>query len=414
MAHSSSSASPIPSIDGTSTPSPVIPTLQTRRAACTHLTMERLYGDYECNVCHRPSAWGWLYVCTQDERTDEAVASRDSIPSKPAWTADLSPWIQKAIAEGQYTGEQVEKLVAQRQKVLDTIAASQAHFKKTQAASTRTSFRSSVSASTSNSTSGDTNPSMPFPLITEISGSTPDAKRGSLATSGSTKSRIFPVCRYRACQHCRPTYRDRTWQVLDEAFATKVGIPDIDDNNPDLPVSNLKLLQTFGIRKAKKKSRRPPLRSFDSMGPYDADDEGWPGLKKDGSAQRSISANGLSADLADQKTSETDTKGFRDSVRRAFKGMLISTRKRESWSSKYGKKSTETGDFLQHDGAEVDLGLWKELSEELLQEAAGIPLPGHDAEDGVEMEEDEVEVEDGVAVTEEAVVTGTADIIMSV
>lgn len=125
------------------------------------------------------------------------------------------------------------------------------------------------------------------------------------------------------------------------------------------------------------------------------------------------SIDAMAADVADERT-EPDSKGFRDSVKRAFKGMLMSSRKRDSWSSKYSKRSARKMDVPENDDAELDLGLWKELSEELLREAAAIPLPEHDGNDGIETADGKVEAEEGVAVTEEAVETGTADIIMSV
>ena len=44
-----------------------LPSMQARRAACTHLTMVRLNGTHACMVCHRPSDLGWVYSCTQDD-----------------------------------------------------------------------------------------------------------------------------------------------------------------------------------------------------------------------------------------------------------------------------------------------------------------------------------------------------------
>lgn len=171
------------------------------------------------------------------------------------------------------------------------------------------------------------------------------------------------------------------------------------------------------------------------MGLYDADDEGHrrsrnPYTRRSSNLAAPTLMSG--ADLADQSTEAADTKGFRDSVRKAFKGMLISShRKLESGSS---KRKRESGEGLQQwqDPAEFDLGLWKQLTEELLKEAAETPLPDGGGDDWVEESEAivvdvmdpvmgngaqdgvEVEVEGGVAVTEEAVETGTADIIMSV
>ncbi|KAL8727225.1 MAG: hypothetical protein Q9166_006189 [cf. Caloplaca sp. 2 TL-2023] len=414
MSQSNLTASPVPSTDGSSTPSPVIPSVQTRRAACTHLTMERLYGDFDCNVCHRPSRWGWVYSCTQDEEDEITDPARNSVPSKPAWTADLTPWIQEAIAKGHYTADQIEKMVAQRQKVIDTIAASEAHFKKTQSQSS--SNRTSVRKSTSTSASVNVNPNRPLSAVNEVLVSDLDTTQQSVGQSTITKTRIFPYCRYRACQICRPTYRDRTWQVLEDAFSTKTLPPDLYDIDADRPVSDLNLLQYIGTRKAK--APRPPLRPLDSMGLYRVNAEGRLALDSGNTSGFLENVDSLAADLAHvavaDRNTEADSKGFRDSVKRAFKGMLMSSRTRESWSSKNSKKSARKMEVPENDEAEFDLGLWRELTEELLREAASIPLPGHDSKDGLETEEDEIEVQDGVAVTEEAVVTGTADIIMSV
>ncbi|KAL8776478.1 MAG: hypothetical protein Q9213_008259 [Squamulea squamosa] len=408
MSSSTSISSPIPSTDGSSTPSPVIPSVQSRRVACTHLTMERLYGDFDCMVCHRPSRWGWVYSCIQDEQDDLKVDhARNSIPSKPVWTADLTPWIQEAIAQGHYTAEQIEKMVAQRQKVIDTISASEAHFKKTQSASNRTSVRKS----TSTSTSVDANHHLPIPSINEVAEPSSDKSRQSVDRSPTIKTRIFPYCRYRACQICRPTYRDRTWQIFETAFTTEVLPPELDDMNIDRPISSLSLVRSIGIQKAR--APRPPLRTYDSMRLYGVNAEGRLALNGTKALVFPQSIDSLAKDVTDEHT-EPDSKGFRDSVKRAFKGMLMSSRKRESWSSKHSKRSACKMDVPDSEDAEFDLGLWRQLSEELLCEAASIPLPGHDGKDELENEANEVDVKDGVAVTEEAVETGTADIIMSV
>ncbi|KAL8896913.1 MAG: hypothetical protein Q9207_007482 [Kuettlingeria erythrocarpa] len=400
------SHSPISSFDGSSAAPPIIPSVQSRRAACTHLNMERLYGDYECMVCHRPSAWEWLYSCSQDDSDDELTAGKDHTILPPVTLLDLPPWTREAIAKGHYTEGQVETMIEQRRKVLDTILASEAHFKKTQATVRCSSSRRPRPISTTIEANGH----LPFPVITEFASSSADSTRLSLDQSFGTRPRIFPLCRYRACQMCRPTYRDRTWQVLEDAFAARTLPADIYEDDPGRPVSDLKFVSSIGARK-KAKPRRPPLRNLDSTGIYTINSEGQLTLQK-GNIRQSASLQKPSPDLADQRA-EADSKGFRDSMKRAFKGMLIS-RKRESWGSKYSRKSARKAGAPDNDSAEFDLGLWKELSEDLLREAAGVPLPGHDGKDGLDKEGDEVEVQDGVAVTEEAVGLGAADIIMSV
>ena len=65
---------------------------------------------------------------------------------------------------------------------------------------------------------------------------------------------------------------------------------------------------------------------------------------------------------------------------------------------------------------DFDMDLWKELNENLLRVASNVRLPGCDGMDGLEAEAKtgEVEVGDGVAVMEESVGMGTADVIMAV
>ncbi len=66
--HSNQPLQEPPDLSGGSPSTPLrLPSIQTRRAACTHLTMGRLNGMYECMICHKPSELGWVYSCTQDD-----------------------------------------------------------------------------------------------------------------------------------------------------------------------------------------------------------------------------------------------------------------------------------------------------------------------------------------------------------
>ncbi|KAL8946329.1 MAG: hypothetical protein Q9222_007258, partial [Ikaeria aurantiellina] len=389
MAQAARTHSPIPSTDGTSSTSPIIPSVQNRRAACTHLTMERLYGDYDCMNCHRPSRYGWLYSCSQDDNESHLADTQDQSIPRAATIADLAPWIQRAIAQGHYTQIEIDELLAQRQQVINTIAASEAHFKRTLSTKSR--------VSSSKRTSVEIDSFLPFPVFTEIAGSTSNAHRQSIDRRSSTQPRIFPICRYRACQLCRPTYRDRSWQVLEEAFTTQLLPPDLSDNDPDRPISDATLTARIGTREPK--ATRPPLRALDSAALYKVTTDVRCAFTNRAAAHRN---GGLlydpEADLASQRSElDSSSKGFRDSVKRAFKGMLMTTTsnhsKRASWSSKGSKRSRRRmGDIPENnDSAEFDISLWRELSDELLSEAAGVVLPGHDGKDGLEDEEEEVE-----------------------
>lgn len=115
-----------------------------------------------------------------------------------------------------------------------------------------------------------------------------------------------------------------------------------------------------------------------------------------------------STDVADANV-EPESRGFRESMKRAFKGMLVN-RAGSVRSVRKRKARESTSDV---DAAEFDMGLWKELNDELLHEASSVPLPTNSCVDELSDAMEEADIE-GVAVTEEAADLNAADIIMSV
>ena len=398
-----------------------LPLSQTRRMACTHLTMRRYYGDLRCPICRRDPDLGYTYLCTQDE--SECLSSEMDVGSTKPTEADvmlhqpgsdevvgtetrpytqLSPWIEKAIAKGEYSQEQIAMLRAQKQKVNDTIAAALDHFKDSDS--------SECKKPPIKSPSVDANSYLPFPVINEVE-EAPTATL--LKPKEKADARILPYCEFRACQTCRPTFRDRAWQKFEDVF-TDPKAPRIDFANDNRPLSNPYIITRIGLHEP---TARPRLRTFDSFSLYQSDRLAKRDLTH-ATARHSPSMNG-SNDIADQRV-EPGSRGFRDSVKRAFRGMLLTRRdsmasKRSSRSSRLmSRKMRVQEEEPSEDRVDFDMGLWKELNDELLRVASNVKLPGHDGMDGLEAQAEEVEVGNGVAVTEEAVDMGTADIIMAV
>lgn len=396
----------------------ILPSIQTRRAACTHLTMERLYGPYTCSVCQRPSQlFGWLYECTQDDRhsvswdngfaktagmdvdgVHEYIIPEVNIKEQPAFETHLNPWVEKAIQEGHYTPEQVATLRTQRQKVVDAIAAAEDYIKnRPENVSNGHPQQAAIT-----SPSIDTSSSLSELPTVEVQDSKTLEPPPAL-TVPQPKPSMFPLCKLRYCQRCRPTFRDRTWIKFEDVFTKDSSMTTIDFEHDGRPISRVDLVRKLGLREIRRS--RPSLRSFDSARRYSVN------LTKQilsNSRHSRLSAN-LSGpyESSDQET-EPESKGFRDGMKRAFRGMLMHRR----------RNSTSTTSSLKAKGrwedVEFDIALWRDLNDELLHEACSVPLPGHDGMDGLETNEGEVEVEEGVAVTEEGVDLGTADIIMSV
>ena len=438
------------------TPRTKVPSFATRRAACTHLTMERLYGDFTCNVCLRYPSLGWVYCCTQDEVLESQVAPdsiseisnpphqhtngseneangvRDPLMPTPVmnddsrfeWegilmpTAQLSPWVDKAIKDGHYTPEQVVKLRAQKQHVVDTTKAAIDQFEQSQTNNSNPPPQTPTTLQFVNMSSH-----LPFPVINEAqepwATTLPAAK---VAPQRQTKARMFPFCKFCACHLCRPTHRDRTWQRFDDIFESDYDIPFIHYEDRNRPLASRSVMSTIGLRPPRV-PQRPFLQSTDSTTLYSRNEAGQLFFNNnnnnyDESYRKSadITSSSSSTDMADTNL-EAESKGFRESMKRAFKGMLM-TRQASSRSNNQKRKARDDTDTTEDDAVEFDMGLWKELNDELLNEASGVPLPGKDSIEGLSKEVAVTGIGmgglGGVAVTEEAADLGTADVIMSV
>lgn len=396
----------------------ILPSIQTRRAACTHLTMERLYGPYTCSVCQRPSRlFGWLYSCTQDDRQSvyrddglaktagievgglhEYVKPDKTIKEQPALATNLNPWVEKAFQEGHYTVDQVTILRAQRQKVLDAIAAAEDFIKK----HPENISNSLPPLSAVTSPSVDASTSLPSTPTGEVQDSK-ELEPPPVLAEPPPKPSMFPFCKLRYCQNCRPTFRDRTWIKFEDVFARDSPIPTVDFEHDNRPTSRVDVMRNLGLRQRRRSKHS--FRSFDSARRYSVS------LTRQllpNSLHNRLSANLIGTHESPDQGTEPESKGFRDSVKSAFRSMLMH-RQRDSTSTRSGRKGKGGWDDM-----EFDIALWRDLNDELLQEASSVPLPGHDGMDGLGSEVGEMEVEEGVAVTEEGVDLGMADIIMSV
>ena len=192
---------------------PRLPPLQ-RKAACTHITLTRLYGSHRCCHCGRIPRCGWVYRCTQDyggtlpswearsvsydpsqkydegerlmSRNDSGIGEEQAGQALRNDDAELKSWIIEAANEGLYTDEQLKLLKAQRRRVADSIREAELSFHLDQAVGRR-----ALAEVTSNSA-----PNL---------GSFAFGKsRGHDTSTKSTVSlKMFPDCMYKACSCCR-------------------------------------------------------------------------------------------------------------------------------------------------------------------------------------------------------------------
>lgn len=381
-----------------------------RRVACTHLTMKRKYGRSKCMVCRLVPELGWVYQCTQDQidedaydgemltfagaiHNDSAYASGTQTPKGPAKTK-LKPWMEQAVKEGKYTPEQEATLRAQRQVVLDTIAESEGQFE-------------SQAKSVPNS----------LDLVSKGKGEVPpDATPPKMPSMQRSKPRLFPYCIHRACQFCRPTFKDRVWQHLEDVFSDTAPVEVCFDGDPR-PLSDPKYVRNLGLRKPPPMHRSPTLKTFGSTEKFSLNDLGQ--IVRTSTAYERPRENQDSVQSDRPNTQEPDTKGFQKSVKRGFRRMLMSRRNSFYTAPATSTTKLDANSVLPmrpvNDSADFDIGLWRQVNIEVLAEAAATRLPGEDGEDRLEEGgENAEECEETLALTEEAGDLGTADIIVAV
>ena len=426
------------------------------------MTLKRLYGTYQCTHCSRQSPFGWVYRCTQDcdaeilNHQDELEPSLETLlhsisnsrddkddtldtlikPSGDVSDVVISPWMEQAIADGHYTPAQVSILRSQRQKVRECIAEAENSLKR----SRRPSFVESMGSwmtplpppvsfldATSSVTGGVAgNPLMlqdTFPRTSSRSSISTTGKRVSLR-----RTKITSDCTYKTCQLCRPTSRDRAWQCFDHVLnRTNTAIPSfLTDNRP---LSDPNIVRSIGLFQP---SSRSELLDYDSTSDSDTDSqyqryvtpsthhESWTteelnNFKVRQDTHRPIHGKENGIDPGQDISSPQQApphKGLRHTLRRTFHGMLTGTRR----SSRRSTPSTLSAPSIQkiQEDEVVDKGLWwrENLS---TVDLVGMLTRGKGSKEILEHgERGEVRVEDGIAVTEEGVDLGTADIIMQV
>ncbi|MCJ1474895.1 hypothetical protein MMC13_003555 [Lambiella insularis] len=406
--------------------------------------MSRLYGPYRCNHCFRTSRLGWVYNCVQDSISDdleggdeleifiknviiddemlnpEASDPYRGQPGKSSSSVTLTPWIEQAIVDGHYTAQQIAILRTQRLQVEECIVVAQNEYirglrLKLNKSGRQPSDAPSDAVDVSNITFPNTQGLSSEVASQKDSPSNVNSQRAQLLS----QVRTFRNCDYKTCQVCRPISRDRSWQCLDHVFdsSTAESLPDFATDNR--PVSDSNLVRRLGLWKPR--PRPQTFESFENILLTD-DDKYQTDISRQNSYIGSEPGNAAAT-------------GFRASARRAYKGVMVrsrngSTSSRDSADSRTSTYSLAEKKFKRRehhghqDGKMDDKGLayrgertsnygfgsklWRK---ETQPESSTLGLPDDKMDtQGI----GELRVENGIAVTEEGVDLGTADIIMQV
>lgn len=282
----------------------------------------------------------------------------------------------------QYTPSQLKALVAQRKNVVDVIAAS------------------------------ITNSALAEHDIVEV-------YRASSSENSQPES-ISPLtplpCNWTCCHACRRQLSDRAWISLNAVVHQGYHLLDhlMETNTDWPPISHRDLVRNLGLREPVSAGKSRRLRTFDKRDFSDLEEEGEE-EEEDEDAER-----------------EARLRNLRLSLKKAFKGRLMSTITRPRRPSipppipapppmvqlSYTLLPLIVdGSHHSDSGIVGTKGILLDQEKDVLDVASKIELPGEDGkDDGLELEfqAEPVEVEGGIAVTEEAVMQRTADVLTQV
>ncbi|KAK8220145.1 hypothetical protein M8818_000561 [Zalaria obscura] len=337
--------------------------------------------------------------------TDSTMTHEDGSARYPG----LSKSVMAQIKAGVYTPEQIETLMAQRANVIKMIANDLAVHPSTRSPTLPTPYNVS-SASIFSSPVKESNKSAGFDSTTMMA---------SRAT-----------CEFKCCTHCRPFLRERAYTSF-EAVMYNEEPPLNDFEARRLHVVNAEIARGFGLRTVRASRRFPLSESMESLQiPTDGQpstehespttdpssgDESWISSESSGSS---------SGD--DHRESEiTRTPPAMHTLRRVS-GTIASSSPRSTSSTSTVSLPTPatnyTPDVLEHEHQmkalpyrlkdDKDSGIGSEIEKQSL--GYGLGLIGMHQNGSSSSVGSEVEVDGGVALTEEAVGRHTPDIITQV
>jgi hypothetical protein len=386
--------------------------------------MARLYGLHRCQACDRDPAIGWVYRCTQDHGgflpESDFTTIQDTVPvtineGTPTWR--LKQWMYEAVLKGQYTVEQFSTLVQQRQAVKEAIfsqgsgAATPSTSPSSDYCSKSSDMASTILASIASSYPGVGTELSPDNHHQRTADQLPDERDIATVTSLNKPSdSSYPACTWMSCQTCHPLYRDRAWQSLNSILnATTKAPPAWEFKNRR--ISDARIVANIGLPKLGfsyqvddsryASSSKAPLSSNSNFAESDVDKDAYRSLNvgHTKAASGQLSGGTLKGKIghtraSSSKSQKSSKSSSHTSLRRVGRSILFRS----------PNPSQSTISYIPHitnDG---------QLQEPLMLMAAiNTPLPDT-AADVEDLHDGEIEAEDGLTVTKEDIVMGTADI----
>lgn len=409
------------------------------RPTCTHLHMDKCYGDqFSCHLCGRYPSIGFIYVCQQDYEAKGSFGFSQQSLTSPHPTQhntvigdttsalnDLSPWIVSAARSGHYTPAQLDLLKAQKQNLRNRI---QEH----------------LAAESTNEKAHPTRPSLNHALLAEkLAALDSKVAKSNESRKGKSKSKdkhkekalsrtnVVP-CDFKCCHTCRPVSRDRSFVSFEAVIENELK-PPMFWNQRYMPVASAHIVRSIGAcggfghpgiassmnqcstinkHSGERTSAQLRERREDGHAP-EASAVAIIHRLRAKTSHENLKSKAI--EIAEKQ--KTDDEAFRNSVRNSLRDFLIPDNDDASWDLDRG--CSHDPDHKHKPDELPDYEVWKIFMEGLLAKAASIRVP----DDGSSTESekasgklfavsDEDHYIEGVAMTEESAETHAPDIIV--
>ena len=235
---------------------------QRMRPSCTHITMDRLRGNYPCDQCGRPSPQGWLYICTQDMYCNDTLPTHLLSQSLQCENTTehshdhpvalgLNPSIIAQIHAGLYTPDQIAIMIDQKRQVQNTIGKTLYLSPDVIVEEEKQKWEGARNRKTSHHTDDRT-------TACKSCNDSPTSLKDTAAALAFNQATIDPPCYFKCCHRCRPFLRERLPMSIESVLNGEVKAITLQETH-HLPIMRAAFAQGFptGVVSF-------PLRSFQS------------------------------------------------------------------------------------------------------------------------------------------------------
>ncbi|KAJ4331035.1 hypothetical protein N0V87_009493 [Didymella glomerata] len=212
-----------------------------RTPNCTHIDMDRIYGrGLQCYVCGREPSIGFLYECRQDycspslhDLLEDGETPRPKSPLRSELEViGLSESIIRTAEQGQYSSMQLETLKGQKQDlkqiIEDTLQGNQI-----------TDMVARLAALSPAPTNNDGT------MNSKAKNAVSTSSLWDLMEVEGTDESQSAVCAFRACHTCRPYYRDRVYISFDAVVSADFApVSKVEAQN--LPTKSAQVMRSIG------------------------------------------------------------------------------------------------------------------------------------------------------------------------